>query len=123
MNITIVDYGAGNLRSVANAFYLAGADPVMASDPDDVANAERLVLPGVGAAGPALSALRGTGMVDALDLARSKGTPIMGICLGMQMMARRLDEFGSHEGLGWIPGHAGPIEDNARLPCRVPHTG
>ncbi|MBT7611800.1 MAG: imidazole glycerol phosphate synthase subunit HisH, partial [Rhodospirillaceae bacterium] len=120
MSVTIVDYGAGNLRSVANAFYLAGADPVLASDPDEVADAERVVLPGVGAAGPALVALRETGMAEALDLARDKGAPIMGICLGMQMMAERLDEFGSHDGLGWIPGHAGPIEDNTSLPCRGP---
>lgn len=123
MNVTIVDYGAGNLRSVANAFYLAGADPVLASNPDEVAGSERIVLPGVGAAGPAMLALRQSGMAEALNIARMRGTPIMGICLGMQMMAERLEEYGSHTGLGWIPGHAGPIEDNTNLPCRVPHTG
>jgi len=123
VSLTIVDYGAGNLRSVANAFYLAGAEPEVADDPDAVASAERIVLPGVGAAGPALEAIRRSGMAEALDTARKRGAPIMGICLGMQVMAETLDEYGTHKGLGWIPGRVGPLEDRATAPCRAPHTG
>ena len=122
-SVAIVDYGAGNLRSVANALYLAGAEPEVAATPETLAGAERIVLPGVGAAGHAIARLRASGMADALDAARARGTPILGICLGLQMMAQRLDEFGSHAGLGWIPGRVGPIEEAVTVPCRVPHTG
>ena len=123
MQVTVIDYGAGNLRSVANALYLAGAEPEVAATPEALSGAERIVLPGVGAAGHAMARLRASGMADALDAARTKGTPILGICLGLQLMAQRLDEFGSHAGLGWIPGRVGPIEEAVTTPCRVPHTG
>ena len=123
MQVTVIDYGAGNLASVANALYLAGADPQVAATPEALAGAERIVLPGVGAAGHAIARLRASGMDDALDDARRAGTPILGICLGLQLMAQRLEEFGSHEGLGWIPGSVGPIEKAVAAPCRVPHTG
>ena len=123
MQVTVIDYGAGNLRSVANALYLAGAEPEVAATPEAVSGAGRIVLPGVGAAGHAIARLRASGMADALDAARTKGTPILGICLGLQLMAERLDEFGSHAGLGWIPGRVGPIEEAVTVSCRVPHTG
>lgn len=123
MQVTVIDYGAGNLASVANALYLAGADPQVAATPEALAGAARIVLPGVGAAGHAIARLRASGMADALEDARRAGTPILGICLGLQLMAQRLEEFGSHEGLGWIPGSVGPIEKAVASPCRVPHTG
>lgn len=123
MQVTVIDYGAGNLRSVANALYLAGAEPEVAATPEQLAGAERIVLPGVGAAGHAIARLRASGMAQALEESRAKGIPILGICLGLQLMAQHLDEFGSHEGLGWIPGRVGPIEEAVALPCRVPHTG
>lgn len=123
MDVSIVNCGAGNLLSVANAFYLAGADPKVISGADAVAVADRIVLPGVGAAGPVLAMMRRSGIAEALNEARLKGTPILGICLGMQVMAESLAEYGDHTGLGWIPGTVGPIEDRAGSPCRVPHTG
>jgi len=123
MQVTVIDYGAGNLASVANALYLAGAEPEVAATPEQLAGAQRIVLPGVGAAGHAIARLRAAGMAEALDDARKRGTPILGICLGLQLMAQRIEEYGSHEGLGWISGHVGPIEDAVTVPCRVPHTG
>lgn len=123
MNVSIVNSGAGNLLSVANALYLAGADPQVISDADAIAASDRIVLPGVGAAGPVLASLRQSGMAEALDEARGRGVPIFGICLGMQVMAESLNEYGDHTGLGWIPGAVGPIEDRADAACRVPHTG
>jgi glutamine amidotransferase len=121
MNVTIVDFGAGNLRSVHQAFWIAGADPSVSSDPNDIRQAERVVLPGVGAAGSALAALRARGLDDALHEVRRAGHPILGICLGLQMMADDVEEFGGHRGLGWVRGKVGRISSTGNT--RVPHTG
>ncbi|MCC7250960.1 imidazole glycerol phosphate synthase subunit HisH [Hyphomicrobium sp.] len=121
MNVTIVDYGAGNLRSVYQAFFLAGADPVTSNDPDVVRRAERVVLPGVGAAGAALEALRARDLDAALDDVRHVGRPILGICLGLQMMADEVQEFGTHRGLGWMRGKVARIPSDGNI--RVPHMG
>jgi glutamine amidotransferase len=123
MTITVVDYGAGNIRSVLNAIAYTGEDALASADPEILANAERIILPGVGAAGSALGVLRDRGLADALDLARKRGTPILGICLGLQMLAEELDEFGTHKGLGWIDGRVGPIADQVGPDVRVPHIG
>jgi glutamine amidotransferase len=120
MRVSIVDYGVGNIRSVANSLWRAGAEPQLIGTPESVRGADRLVLPGVGAAGVALAALRGSGLDAALDEARRAGTPILGICVGMQMMAETIDEFGRHEGLGWFPGEVARI--NAQS-ATVPHMG
>jgi imidazole glycerol-phosphate synthase subunit HisH len=100
--IAIVDYGMGNLLSVHNALSLLGADARICAAPGDLAGAERIVLPGVGAFGDCMRNLRERGFVDALNSARAAGTPVFGICLGMQAMARRSFEGGEHEGLGWF---------------------
>lgn len=123
MTVTIVDYGAGNIRSVLNALEYTGADAAPSASPENVANAERIVLPGVGAAGSALEVLRRRGLSEALEEARSRGTPILGICLGMQMLAGELDEFGVHPGLGWIDGQVGPISAHVGADVRLPHIG
>lgn len=124
MRVGIVDYGTGNLASVANAFCAAGANPAFVRTPEEVAECDRIVLPGVGAAGAALANLRARGLDGALHRAvRENARPMLGICLGMQMIACRLFEFGEHEGLGWIEGEVRPLADVAGSSARTPHMG
>lgn len=107
MSTVVVDYGAGNLRSVANALHAAGETDVrVTGDPLEVAAANRLILPGVGAYGACIEALRmRPGMVEALETAvHRRAVPFLGICVGMQLMAEEGHEFGRHRGLGWIGG-------------------
>ena len=125
MTIALIDYGAGNLHSVANALKAAGAEGVaITADAGLVARADRIVLPGVGAFGACASALRAVpGMVEALDRrVRADGVPFLGICVGMQLMADAGEEMGTHPGLGWISGtvrHLTPDDPTAK----VPHMG
>ena len=125
MTLALIDYGAGNLHSVANALKAAGARDVrVTADADAVAKADRIVLPGVGAFGACASALRGVpGMVEALEQrVRRDGAPFLGICVGMQLMADAGEEHGVHAGLGWVSGtvrHLTPADSSAK----VPHMG
>ncbi|MDT0574915.1 imidazole glycerol phosphate synthase subunit HisH [Croceicoccus sp. F390] len=110
--LVVIDYGAGNLHSVVSALVAAGADrPIVTSDPEVVRRADRIVLPGVGAFGACAAALRNvTGMVEAMEArVRTEGVPFLGICVGMQLLARRGMEHGVHAGLGWIDGEVLPI--------------
>ncbi len=125
MTLALIDYGAGNLHSVANALRAAGCeDLTITADPDVVARADRIVLPGVGAFGACSAALRGIdGMVEAMDRrARAEGTPFLGVCVGMQLMADAGEEMGTHPGLGWIPGRVRRLEP-ATMDAKVPHMG
>lgn len=126
----IVDYGSGNLRSAAKAFERGaresdrGGPVLVTSSPDDVANAERVVLPGVGAFGDCHRGLKAVdGMVAALQHAViHKSRPFLGICVGMQLLATTGREHGEHEGLGWIPGEVVRITpDDPGL--KIPHMG
>ena len=123
--IALVDYGAGNLRSVANALKAAGAEGVtVTADPGVVRAADRIVLPGVGAFKACIEALRGVpGLVEAMtERVLVGGAPFLGICVGMQLLADRGIEFGVTEGLGWIGGEVRPIErTDPRV--KVPHMG
>jgi glutamine amidotransferase len=121
--IAIVDYGMGNLLSVRNAVEALGADAVIAKDPRAIRNAERIILPGVGAFGDCMRNLRASGLVEALEeRVLDDKVPFLGICLGMQAMAGRGHEGGVHEGLEWIDGEVVRIETtDAKL--RVPHVG
>ena len=125
MTLALIDYGAGNLHSVANALKAAGAATIaVTDDPDVVASADRVVLPGVGAFGACAAALRGVdGMVEALEQrVRREAAPFLGICVGMQLMADAGEEMGDHPGLGWISGrvrHLSPSDPTAK----VPHMG
>jgi len=125
MTIALIDYGAGNLRSVHNALNAAGAQGVaVTADADLVRRAERIVLPGVGAFRACIEPLRAIpGMIAALRAAvLEEGTPFLGICVGMQLLAERGEEFGTHEGLGWIGGTVRRIE-RADPAIKVPHMG
>lgn len=116
----IIDYGAGNLHSVRNALSFLGADLKLCTSADDLAACDRLILPGVGAFGPAMAQLARYGLDEALHTFAASGKPLLGICLGMQMLFDESLEFGSHVGLGLIPGRVIPI-DAKSLP--VPHMG
>lgn len=120
--LVVVDYGAGNLRSAAKALEAAGAETVIVSgDPDVVASADRIVLPGVGAFAQCIGALRGrSGLEAALRTAVfDRGVPFLGICVGMQLLATEGHEHGVHAGLGWLPGtvtRLTPADPNLKIP-------
>jgi glutamine amidotransferase len=125
VTLALVDLGAGNLHSVANALRAAGcADLVVTDDPHAVASADRIVLPGVGAFGACTAALRAIpGMVEALERrVRDEGAPFLGICVGMQMLADAGEELGEHRGLGWIAGRVRRIAPGT-MTEKVPHMG
>lgn len=122
--VAVVDLGIGNLFSVCNAFRRLGATAEVIHAPDQVMKAERIVLPGVGAAPRATSRLFADGLDEALtEAVRIKGRPFLGICLGMQLLARRLDEFDAGKGLGWIEGDVVHLQSLASPGARVPHMG
>jgi glutamine amidotransferase len=124
MTLALIDYGAGNLRSVENALRAAGAaDVTVTADPDVVRGADRIVLPGVGAFGACMAALLALdGMVAAMDeRVIEQGAPFLGICVGMQLMADAGEEMGTHAGLGWIAGSVRRLPDAPGL--KVPHMG
>ena len=123
MKTVIIDYGMGNLRSVFNAFHQVGAHAVISSNPEDIRQAHKIVLPGVGAFGDAMKNLMEMGFLDVLnDEVRHKGKPFLGICLGMQLLATTGLEHGHCHGLGWIPGQVARIEGE-ELGVRIPHIG
>jgi imidazole glycerol-phosphate synthase subunit HisH len=105
-NITVIDYGSGNLYSIQRAFAAIGADTQITSSPEDVLNADKVVLPGVGAFETGMSHLQKNGMVTALNEFKESGKQILGICLGMQLLVTQSEENGLHKGLDFIPGIA-----------------
>ena len=122
--LALIDYGAGNLHSVANALKAAGAEHIaITADPDTVRRADRIVLPGVGAFAAAMGSLSAIpGMVEALnEAAIARGRPFLGVCVGMQMMADAGEEHGSTPGLGWCRGTIRAIPPQPGL--KVPHMG
>ncbi len=130
MTVAIVDYGSGNLHSAAKAFERAAREQaleqpiVVTRDPDQVARADRVVLPGVGAFADCRRGLDAvSGMVDALNTSvRERGRPFLGICVGMQLMAERGREYEVVEGLGWIPGEVDRITPSDPQ-LKIPHMG
>ena len=125
MTIALIDYGAGNLHSVENALRAAGAtDLAVTADPEIVAKADRIVLPGVGASGACANALRAVpGMVEAMEQrVRREAAPFLGVCVGMQLMADVGEEMGQHRGLGWIRGRVRRLEPGT-MEAKVPHMG
>lgn len=121
--IAIVDYGVGNLFSLKSSFLSVGADAVVTGDTEILKRADRIVLPGVGAFGDAVKKLRESGLdQQVIDEARG-GKPLLGICLGMQMLLEKSYEYGEHEGLGLIQGSIRPIGDVIPSNYKVPHIG
>jgi glutamine amidotransferase len=118
--IAIIDYGAGNLRSVRNTFTFLGADVFTATTPDQLTNADKIVLPGVGAFGAGMNALRSAGFEEPIRAAVKAGVPLLGICLGMQYLFESSNEMGQHQGLGLLPGRVVRFAANG---LKVPHMG
>lgn len=122
--IGIVDYNMGNLASVINAFAKVGADASLESDPSKLSQYDKLILPGVGAFGDAMEHLKENGMDKAVKAFAASGKPLLGICLGMQLLFESSEEFGSTEGLGLIPGKVVAFDESAfDHPLKVPHMG
>jgi len=123
--VTVVDYGASNMLSICRALRHVGADIEIAEGGADLDDASRVIVPGVGAFGDAMGRLAERGLVEPLRLYAAKGRPLLGICLGMQMMMESSEEFGMHDGLGLIPGRVTRIADTGSDGTRhpVPHIG
>lgn len=121
--IAIIDYGVGNLFSLKSSFAKIGEEAVVTSDPEVIAKADRLILPGVGAFEDAAKKLRASGLDRVIMDEVAKGKPLLGICLGMQMLFEKSYEYGEHIGLGLIPGSICPIRNERNLHLKIPHIG
>lgn len=121
--IAIIDYGVGNLYSLAHSLEHIGAQSIVSRDPAVIATADKLILPGVGAFGDAKRKLDDTGLTGLIVERARAGVPLLGICLGMQILFEKSCEYGEHEGLGLLPGEICPIQDDLRVPLKVPHIG
>ncbi len=122
--IAIVDYNMGNLASVKNAFAKLGKETVVESDPAKFQKYDKLILPGVGAFGDAMEHLRERDMIEAIRDFGASGKPMLGICLGMQLLFESSEEFGEHKGLGLIKGHVKAFDESKfSEPLKVPHMG
>lgn len=121
--IAIVDYGVGNLFSLSSSFRSIGADILVTGDPETIRSAEKIILPGVGAFGDAAELLRKNGLDQVVIEAAKSGTPLLGICLGMQLLLERSFEYGEHKGLGLIPGDVVPMAPVVPGGYKVPHIG
>lgn len=128
LRVAIVDYGVGNLFSVRQALLHAGVDAQVSADRTVIGAASAIVLPGIGAFGDAMDALRELGLADTLRGAAADGTPLIGVCLGQQLLMSESEEFGRHEGLGIVPGRVrrfptGMYGEGRRNPLKVPQVG
>jgi glutamine amidotransferase len=121
--IAIIDYGVGNLYSISHSLSFLGIENTVTRDKDLLKSADALILPGVGAFGDARDKLRETGMDEALLEQAKKGVPVLGICLGMQLLFEKSYEYGVHQGLGLIPGEVCPLKDDIPAALKVPHIG
>lgn len=115
-SVVILDYGAGNLRSVFNALHSLGCDPLISSEPSVISQASAVILPGVGAAAPAMAELKKRGLVEEIDKYISAGNPFMGVCLGMQLLFTMTDEGGQTPCLGIIPGQVKKFTGGLKIP-------
>lgn len=121
--IGIIDYGVGNLFSLCSSCKAIGQEAFVSGDASELAKADRLILPGVGAFEDAAKKLRETGMADFVRQQAAAGKPLLGICLGMQLLFERSYEYGSHEGLGLLKGQVVPMEGKLPPELKIPHMG
>lgn len=124
--IAVIDYGVGNLFSLSSSLSFLGLENRVTRSAADVRAASRVILPGVGAFGDAMEKLSATGLVPALREAAENGKPLLGICLGMQLLFQKSYEYGEHAGLGLLPGEVCPLEPDlaaAGFSYKVPHIG
>lgn len=121
--IAIIDYGVGNLFSLTASLKFLGAPAIVTGNVDEIRRADQIILPGVGAFGDAMDKLKQTGLDQAVIEEAGKGTPLLGICLGMQMLLDGSDEYGNHEGLGLIPGFVTSLLPYLDGELKVPHIG
>ena len=121
--LAIIDYGVGNLFSLVSSLKSIGVDAVITRDPNVIENADRLILPGVGAFGDASEKLRLSGLTEIIKNAVEKGTPLMGICLGMQLLFEKSYEYGEHQGLGLLKGNVIGMEGTIPKELKIPHIG
>ena len=121
--IAIIDYGVGNLFSLRSSLNKIGADTVVTADPAVIAKADKLILPGVGAFADAAKKLRDSGLDQVIKAEAAAGKPIMGICLGMQMLFEKSYEYGEHDGLGLLKGSVVPMEGSIPAKLKIPHIG
>ena len=121
--IAIIDYGVGNLFSLKSSFAAIGKEAVVTNDKNAIESASHIILPGVGAFSDAADKLRSTGMADLVKYEAGKGKPLMGICLGMQLLFDKSFEYGEYEGLGLIRGNIRPIADVIPSGLKIPQIG
>ncbi len=121
--IAIVDYGVGNLFSLSSSFKAIGADTVITGDEKEIAAADKILLPGVGAFADASEKLKASGLDNFLTSQAKSGKPIMGICLGMQLLFEKSHEYGTHRGLGLLEGEIVPIKGSVPESLKIPHIG
>lgn len=119
----IIDYGVGNLFSLTSSFRKIGAEVTVSNDPDVIKSADRLILPGVGAFKDAADKLRQSGLDKILIAKADAGCPILGICLGMQLLFEKSFEYGEHEGLGLLKGDIVPFKGAIEESLKIPHIG
>lgn len=121
--IAIVDYGCGNLFSISSSAKALGLDVIVTGDADKIKEADRIILPGVGAFEDAINKLRSSGLADVIIKEARNGKPILGICLGMQLLFDKSYEYGEFEGLGLISGEICPFEGDIDKTLKIPHMG
>ena len=121
--LAIIDYGVGNLFSLQCSLNKIGVENVVTSDVEVIKNADRIILPGVGAFGDAVKKLRESGMFEVVIDEAKKGKPLMGICLGMQMLFEKSYEYGEYEGLGLVKGEIVPLKGRIPEELDIPHMG
>jgi len=123
--VVIIDYGVGNLLSVQRAVEECGAEAITSSEPDVIAQADRVILPGVGAFANGMQALESLGLIELIKAIAADGIPLLGICLGMQLLLDESEEHGMTKGLGIIPGRVVPVPNVSSdgVPLKIPHIG
>lgn len=121
--IAIIDYGVGNLFSLSSSLKAVGADAIITGDSELIKKADKLILPGVGAFGDAMEKLKADGLDRLIKEEAEKGKPLLGICLGMQLLFDKSYEFGEHKGLGLIKGEVVPMEGRIPKSLKIPHIG